>query len=217
MTVLKDYYAILELEPSATLPEVRKAYRKLAMRFHPDKNPGDPYAQARFTEIKEAYETLTDPSRKEYYLQQRWYQQSAGKKTSGEILTPDTMILQTLELEKYVNSLDLYRMDKPGLQGYVLDLLTDSQVSRLQSFNDPESIRTIIRTLLKSIQPLPLSYAEPVLDQLRLLAGPDAGALQLVENYQLRIRQKHRREKYSLVLILAATLLLCLLIWLAGR
>ena len=58
---------------------------------------------------------------------------------------------------------------------------------------------------------------EPVLDQLRLLAGPDAGALQMVENYQLRIRQKHRREKYSLVLILAATLLLCLLIWLAGR
>lgn len=217
MPVLKDYYAILELEPSATLPEIRKAYRRLAMLFHPDKNPQDPYAQARFTEIKEAYETLTNPSRKEQYLQQRWYNQSAGKKSSGEILTPEHMLKQSLELEKYVRSLDVYRMDKPGLQGYVLDLLSDSQISRLQSFRETDSIRTIIRNLLAAIQPLPLSYSLPVLEKLKQLAGQDTHSLQLVDKHLGRIQQQHRREKYSLLLILSATLLLCLLIWLAGR
>lgn len=217
MAFLKDYYAILELEPSAGLTEIRKSYRKLAMRFHPDKNPGDPYAAARFTEIKEAYEILANPSRKEIYLQQRWYQQSIGKKSKGDILTPEIMIRQALELEKYVHGLDLYRMDKPGLQGYMLDMLNDSQVERLRSFNDPETIRIIIRTLLKSLQALPHDYALPVLERLRSLAGPDPLALQLVDHFGQRIRKKHQREKYSLVIILSATLLLCLLIWLAGR
>lgn len=199
------------------MTEIRKSYRKLAMRFHPDKNPGDPYAAARFTEIKEAYEILANPSRKEIYLQQRWYQQSIGKKSKGDILTPEIMIRQALELEKYVHGLDLYRMDKPGLQGYMLDMLNDSQVERLRSFNDPETIRIIIRTLLKSLQALPHDYALPVLERLRSLAGPDPLALQLVDHFGQRIRKKHQREKYSLVIILSATLLLCLLIWLAGR
>lgn len=199
------------------MTEIRKSYRKLAMRFHPDKNPGDPYAAARFTEIKEAYEILANPSRKEIYLQQRWYQQSIGKKSKGDILTPEIMIRQALELEKYVHGLDLYRMDKPGLQGYMLDMLNDSQVERLRSFNDPETIRIIIRALLKSLQALPHDYALPVLERLRSLAGPDPLALQLVDHFGQRIRKKHQREKYSLVIILSATLLLCLLIWLAGR
>jgi len=53
MAHLKDYYRILELDPSATLPEIKKAYRKLAQQYHPDKNSGDPYPAAQFAEIKE--------------------------------------------------------------------------------------------------------------------------------------------------------------------
>ena len=79
---LKDYYKILEMEPSATLTEIKKAYRRLAQQYHPDKNSSDEYALTYFAEIKEAYEVLTNPAKKDYYLQQRWYQQSLGKKDS---------------------------------------------------------------------------------------------------------------------------------------
>ena len=81
---LKDYYSILELHPSATRDEIKKAYRRLAHQYHPDKKNNDPYAAAQFSNIKEAYEILSNPVKKDQYLQQRWYTQSIGKKIRKE-------------------------------------------------------------------------------------------------------------------------------------
>ena len=114
---LKDYYQLLGLQPSATLPEIKKAYRRLALQYHPDKNQNDPYATAQFTAIKEAYEVLTNPAKKEYYLQQRWYEQSIGKRKKEAVITPVAVLLQSLELEKYVSTIDVFRLDKEGQIG----------------------------------------------------------------------------------------------------
>jgi curved DNA-binding protein CbpA len=65
MTTTTDYYALLGVGPDATLAQIKKAYRKLARQHHPDTNPGDPQAATRFRDIIEAYETLTDPNRRE--------------------------------------------------------------------------------------------------------------------------------------------------------
>jgi len=62
-----DYYALLGVEPDATTAQIKKAYRKLARLHHPDTNPGDPDAATRFRQITEAYDTLTDPARREAY------------------------------------------------------------------------------------------------------------------------------------------------------
>src|SRR5438093_3652843 len=62
-----DFYVILGLERGATLADVKRAYKRLARRFHPDINPGDRMAAAQFRKISEAYETLGDPDRRRRY------------------------------------------------------------------------------------------------------------------------------------------------------
>ena len=63
----KDYYAILGVSRNATQEEIKKAYRRLALKYHPDRNPGDREAEERFKEISEAYEVLSDPQKRAIY------------------------------------------------------------------------------------------------------------------------------------------------------
>lgn len=63
----KDYYAALGLQKGASDDEIKKAFRKLAIKYHPDKNQGDKEAENKFKEINEAYQVLSDPEKKERY------------------------------------------------------------------------------------------------------------------------------------------------------
>ncbi|MEA3149216.1 MAG: molecular chaperone DnaJ [Gammaproteobacteria bacterium] len=65
----QDYYKLLDVAKSATAEEIKKAYRRLAMKFHPDRNPDDPAAEHRFKECKEAYEVLTNAQKRAVYDQ----------------------------------------------------------------------------------------------------------------------------------------------------
>ena len=69
MAIKKDYYELLGVNRSASADEIKKAYRKLAMKYHPDRNQGDKEAEAKFKEISEAYEVLSDDSKKQQYDQ----------------------------------------------------------------------------------------------------------------------------------------------------
>src|SRR5687767_13933411 len=65
----RDYYTVLDVARSASEADIKKAYRRLAMKFHPDRNPNDQEAEEKFKEAKEAYEVLTDSQRRAIYDQ----------------------------------------------------------------------------------------------------------------------------------------------------
>ena len=69
MSTKRDYYDVLGVGKSADASEIKKAYRKLAMKYHPDKNPGDKEAEEKFKEINEAYEVLSDETKRRNYDQ----------------------------------------------------------------------------------------------------------------------------------------------------
>ena len=67
MSEKRDYYEVLGVSKDADAKEIKKAYRKLAMKYHPDKNPGDKAAEEKFKEINEAYEVLSDEEKRSTY------------------------------------------------------------------------------------------------------------------------------------------------------
>ena len=69
MSTKRDYYDVLGVDKSADATAIKKAYRKLAMKYHPDKNPGDKEAEEKFKEINEAYEVLSDETKRRNYDQ----------------------------------------------------------------------------------------------------------------------------------------------------
>ena len=64
---MKDYYQILELDNNASATEIKKSYKRLALKYHPDKNLNDKNATKNFIKISEAYQVLSDPTQKELY------------------------------------------------------------------------------------------------------------------------------------------------------
>lgn len=214
---MKDYYSILELPVTATLPEIKKAYRKLAMQYHPDKNGDDVYTITRFNEIKEAYEVLTTPSLKENYLQERWLKKASGVWMPDEPITPPLILKQSLELNRAISLLDIHRMDAAAVTQRILQVIPTPTIEKLITFNEPEINTTILTLLLQSTSVLPLNYTNKVAEQLRLLAGDDQN---LHHKIDLVLQQKEKREKWErtkLWLIIATVIILCTLIYIGGR
>jgi curved DNA-binding protein len=119
-TDYKDYYAVLGVGKSASGEEIKKAFRKLAVKYHPDRNPGDKQAEERFKEISEAYEVLSDAEKRQKYDQfgQYWKQasQSGGYPGGAGVDFGGFDFSQYRSFEDFINEL-LGRFATPGATG----------------------------------------------------------------------------------------------------
>jgi curved DNA-binding protein CbpA len=215
---MKDYYAILGCTPMSTREEIRRNYRKLAHEFHPDKNPGDNYAESRFHDIKEAYETLTQPARKEAWLQERWlrqvYHESLGE---SEPLTPYSILNKVLKLDKYVSSQDIFRMDQHTISEQILNMVSEENINCLLHFKEYDINRTIIQYLLSSATPIALYRLNTLWPKLEKIAGNDPSLLHDIRRFRTNKKSREQKEKWTLPIVLVVTLIICLIIFIAGK
>ena len=209
---VKDHYRTLKVPTHASIEEIKKAYRLLAQQHHPDKNNNDPYAVAYFSEIKEAYETLTNPVKKNIYLQERWYNRATGNKRTQEVITPVTILKEALEFEKYTSSMDVFRIDKELLFSYMNELLSEETISQLQQFNEPEINQQIVLTFLKPVRLLKSEKALLLNERLCKMAKDNHQIQLMINNTIRKIQQEEKWKKYEWIFVLLITLAILLLI-----
>ncbi len=213
MNQVKDYYKILELPTTATLQEIKRSFRRLAQQYHPDKNDGSHMAAAHFREIQEAYQTLSDPKKREAYHYQRWYIRSTGKPFASAPLTPTHILQECRLLQQYVASMNMFHLRFDAVSLHIRELLQENAMAMLLEQKDVAVNHAIIQSVLTSIQPLPKKYFVPIANLLLQLAGDDASIRSTIEQALTTKKQRHIWDKYKWVLMLVITALICWLIY----
>jgi curved DNA-binding protein CbpA len=213
---MKDYYKILGVKPSATLPEIKKAYRSLAFKYHPDKNPDSLLAEAHFKELQEAYAILSVKARREHYDDERWLNGMGGRTKYEEAVTPGWLVTICTQLNASLAVMDTHRISQRALQAYILLILDDSNLGVLERYRDRQANGTIVTELLKALDKLEVRYLHEIIQKMLLLAKGNNDLLLAIYHYE---REKTRQTRFDNLLpfvVLIVTLLLCVFMYFFG-
>ena len=210
---LKDYYKILNVSPTAGGHEIRKAFRVLALKYHPDKTQGDKYKEGLFREVQEAYEILSDHKKREEYNYQRWHTRSLGKSYSEQAISPQEILRETKKLSDYILTVNSLHIDYDILSSRIRSLLASENIEVLLQFNELSVNRQIIGLLLKTAEPLPFRYVEPICILMAKVAGTDNELQQQIKSYSRQKMSREYWEKRKVWLVIIVTVLICWLMY----
>lgn len=217
MYPLKDYYKILEIPPAANLREVKKAYRALAFKYHPDTNTDNNYAATHFLDIQEAYSILSNPARRRQYDEERWLNGMSNRAKDRHIVTPHWVLLESRKLSAHMATIDIYRMSHSALYDYIFLLLSDTHMAVLKQADDAEANRAIVKELLQATRHLRHQYMEPVGRRLAELAVGDNDMLNSISVQVSKSRQQDKWERLKPLLIAIVAIALSILMYFYAR
>ena len=208
-----DYYAVLNLPQHATADEVRRAYRKKVMDCHPDLFPGNPDKIRLFDTVKEAYETLTHPQKKEMYLQERWRRKANGQSLEGTAFSSVEYLKKCLALNRQLAAMDAYRISEQQIVQQMNALLTKDKISVLLEGKDHSLLRSVLEALIPCTRFLSVPSLTQIVSLLLQIAGEDA---EMKEKINRVLGEKKRERRASLLkipLVIILTIILCLLMY----
>jgi hypothetical protein len=219
---MTDYYKLLGVLPNATTEEIKKAYRQLALKYHPDRNPGDNNSEAYFKRVTEAYTILSNPEKREEYnyeykkshqsssynnQQQKWTEPKEEPR-----VTPQIILSIFQDIRKKVSATDKGRINQVALYKSLNDLLSDKNINFLLAWGDTSTNRLIIKEVIICFKVLLSSNSEKLSQKLVKLAGSDNEAIQEIFIFFKLQKKKHFRAKYGLIIGLLAILFIVLVI-----
>lgn len=215
---VKDYYKILELAPNAGPEEVKKNFRRLAIRFHPDKTGGNKHKDAWYREIQEAYQVLSDPAKKAQYLQERWLLKSQGLPFFETIpLTPDFIEQRFRAKRTEVSHMDHFRMDHERLQKELLLIADDEVLDALKTNHDPLANTMIVGHLLYCMETLEFGQTPVLKPVLMKIASRQPELQRQIQEWYRQKARSHWWERKQGWIIAGITILLCMIIALLTR
>ena len=211
---MKDYYYFLGIPQNASAEDIKKAYRKLSLKYHPDKNENDDYFSDRFKEVREAYETLTDPERKRIYDQNLGSQQRNVK----SILPPKIKNFSASKIraqkdEEITIYWNTYDADLVKIVPFGLEKPNGERTIRIKEFDSQGKFQILLhatntilhKTIVQGITITELAENESNSDQKESLSNPS-------ESFP-KTQKKETKSKrlVSLIIFLA---LAAMIIWL---
>lgn len=211
---MKDYYYFLGIPQNASAEDIKKAYRKLSLKYHPDKNENDDYFSDRFKEVKEAYEMLTDPQRKRIYDQNLGSQQRNVK----SILPPKIKNFSASKIRAQKNEditiyWNTYDADLVKIVPFGLEKPNGERTIRIKEFDSNGKFQILLhatntilhKTIVQGITITELAENELNSDQKETLSNPS-------ESFP-KAQKKETKSKrlVSLIIFLA---LAAMIIWL---
>lgn len=202
---------------TATPQEIKQAYRRLVMQYHPDKNNGDPYAQAQFNIIKEAYEVLTHPQRREAWLQERWLHRAQGTERVAIIITAPNILKKCIELQNKIRKTDFHRTQGAGVVRQIQQLLSNTTIETLLHQNEKEVHAAIIQTVLPALSLLSYPEMSKGIAPLQKLANGNTLLLQNIEEALQKNYRKYQLQRLQTPFVIVLTLLICWLIFSMSR
>jgi hypothetical protein len=209
---VKDYYLILGVKTGADVPAVKRAFRKLAMQYHPDKTGNSPANTHHFREIQEAYQTLSDPYKREQYLYTRWLEKSMGHQLD-QALSADEILQLFLKAEQYLSQTDFYKTDKRLLYHQVLSTFSQMRLQTILEANNPVQINTTLQLAMRLCARLSVKQSMDLQLHFKNLLKQDEFSRMSWEKMILEQKQHASKEKWKLPMLLLITLAICLAIY----
>jgi len=212
----KDYYQLLDVKSNASTEEIKKSYRRLALKYHPDKNPGDLLAEAVFKEIAEAYDVLSDAKKREDYHYKRFYTYNY-KYAAAQTATPQSILNDAIKLQKLIEKADPFRINRDALLFQLQQILSADNLSLLLEKKQAGINKAIVETILIVCKPLQYTYSEIIAEQLCILAVGNDNLEKKISEFLNNQRKKDTWRRYKVVAALLVAIILCLIIFLISK
>jgi len=207
--VLKDYYDILQVSPNATLEDIKKAYRKLALQYHPDTAKNNDNELHLFLEIKEAYNVLSDTKKRQAYHYKKFYRQVEQE----AIVSAEYLADQAKQLRAFTAILDPYRIDYDMLYRQIVYLVSTANLRLIEKANSHLQYQ-IVKDLQASVIHLHFPLAEKIYPILLSIASDNTVLIAMLNEQRITQKRLHYWHTYKLAGAFIVAMLLCICFYL---
>jgi len=206
----KNYYQILGVSPGATGAEIKAAYRRLALIYHPDKNSDDPTTGYIFQEINEAYQILSDKTTRADYHRSFEAEGRGFKSGQTVFFSAELLVVKLGHMKKALAETDPYRMNTDAVFEELKQLFSAYHLSILQKENNEGLTAQITQNCLDIIIYLPKNEQLQIISDLQKLPGIQEDQ---VDVYLKKQKQKWFWDRYKTPMVILLTIALCCLLF----
>jgi molecular chaperone DnaJ len=209
---IKDYYRVLNVKSSASAAEIKNAYRKLAMKYHPDHNINDELAANVFAELAEAYKTLSNATLRRQYNEERHV--TAAQEYQKPVETIEELIIRMQQLNTVVKAYNKLHFNKDALL-YSLKQLLPGDIDSLLSVN-ANLLKEFLALICEAAAFLSSHQTTQLITVLQPLYDKHQYLKKNLDEILRKQQKEERWEKNKIILAILLAVILCLIIFFAA-